>query len=335
MKTVEVEGIPLSKICLGCANFGTKEDKALSFEIMDFYFEQGGRFFNTAHEYGNGLSETCLGDWVRARGVRDQVILTSKGGEDRTAANWYAMHREDLLQDIDESLQRMGVEYLDFYMLHVDDTSVSIEEILSTMDEIRKSGKIRHYGCSNWSVERQREASAYAKAHGIEDFVLDEIEFTLARNNPNNVGLTRWLSPEFVAYHEETGKAVGGYSPLAAGFLTKLVRDGDLRNVPPWYIEWYRNPYTMEVGRRLKEVSEQTGWSATQIQLSWLLTNPYTFPNFLILGASSTAQLADSLKAFEITLSPEIKQYLRPDPVEFPPVDPQARYPAPAAERGK
>ena len=329
MKTINIPGVsfPVSQICLGTAFFNSEKyvPKDRSFELMDYYFRQGGRFFNTAHEYGNGLSELCLGEWVRTRGVRDQVILTSKGGEDATRIpHCRAMRREELLEDIDESLERMGLEYLDFYMLHLDDPSVSVEEIVGTMEDIKNAGKIRYYGSSNWSPERQREAAAYAKKMGYQGFVIDEIEYSVARsNNVNENKGIKWLDESFVELHEEDGMCVGAYSALAHGIFQKYAKNGSfeksggLISDDGWY-KIFSNPYNREVAERLVKLSKETGWSVVQIQLAWLADHPHNFPCFSIIGASKIYQLEDSLAASDITLTPDMISYLVPDRREFP-----------------
>lgn len=321
MKTLQIPGVsfPVFKICLGCAYFGTRNSQETSFEILDYYFEQGGRFFNTAHEYGFGKSEETLGKWIRDRGVRDQIVLTTKGGEDMEKPPYCAdMHRDALLQDIDESLQRLQLDCVDFYLLHLDDETVSVPEIMDTMEEIVKAGKARHYGCSNWSLTRQREADAYAKQHGLQGFVMDEIAWSLVRSKNDNHSIpSKWLDEFYIAQHEKDGKCVAGYSPLAEGCLSKIIRDGDARNLDPSQVNWFMTSYSWEVSRRLKKLCDETGWTATQIQLACLLNAPYRFPSFLILGASKPVQLEDGLKALDMTITAEMMDYLRPDPRDF------------------
>lgn len=326
MNSIQIPGVafPVSEFCLGCAYIGTKQNREESFAILDYYFEHGGRFLNTAHEYGFGKSEEAIGQWLRSRKNRDQMILTTKGGE----ANWRAdMHREALLQDMDESLIRLGLDYVDFYMLHLDDESIGVDELLETLEEMRKAGKLRHYGCSNWSADRQRDAAAYAKAHGIQGFVIDEIEFNLAGRMVTNEDAAKWLDQKIADLHREDGICVGAYSPLVSGALSKLVRDGDTRNWNSYLSFNYDNPYTREVGRRLSVLCEETGHTAAQLQLAWLLNHPYGFPTFLITGVSSTQQLADSMITFDVEMTPEMIRYLRPDPEEFPTNNPDTFLP--------
>ena len=319
MKTIQITGVsfPVSQICLGCAFFGSRESKELSYELMDYYYSQGGRFFNTSLVYAGGESERILGSWVRERGVRSEVVLTSKSGQNPAYPQEERMLGSTLTKDIDESLTRMGLDCLDFYMLHVDNRSVPVEEILPALHEAQKAGKIRHYGCSNWHPDRQREAAAFARANGMQGFVVDEVEFNLARNNRDNNGSCNWVDESYIELHEADGICVGAYSALASGALSQYVRDGSTVNWRPWCAGMFDNPYNMEIAKRLKKLCDETGWTASQIQLAWLADHPFNFPTFSIIGASKVSQLEDSLQAHSITLTPEMISYLRPDYREY------------------
>lgn len=320
MKTVAIPGVPfaVSRICLGCAPYGSSIPASTAHKIMDYYFDRGGFFFNTAHEYGDGLSEQCLGEWVTSRGVRDRVIITTKGGEDGNVPGSLTLHREDLIQDMDESLSRLGLDYVDFFMLHVDDPAVGIDEIMDTLEDLRKAGKTRYYGCSNWSVKRQREAADYAKKHGYPGFVIDEIEFNLARNNRTNRGICKWLDEDYIALHEDDGVCVGGYSALAAGIFSQYAVTGNFDHLTGFRESLFDNPYNREMAARIKKLSVETGRTAAQIQLAWLMNHPYHFPSFSIIGAGEVGHLEDSLGACDLRLTPDRMDYLCPDYREFP-----------------
>jgi len=321
MKTIQIPGVSfsVSQICLGSAFLGSRESWETSYEILDYYYSQGGRFFNTSLVYGDGESERCLGAWVRDRGVRHEVVLTSKSGQNPDYPREERMLGRTLRKDIDQSLTRMSTDYLDFYMLHVDNPDIPVEEILPALHEAQKAGKILHYGCSNWVPGRQRAAAAFAKANGMQGFVIDENEFNLARSNRDGHGSCTWLDESYIALHEEDGMCVGAYSALASGAFSHYVHDGHTGNWRPWCAQLFLNPYNMEIAARLKKLCDETGWTASQIQLAWLAQHPYRFPSFSIIGASRVSQLIDSLKAADITLSPDMITYLRPDYREFMP----------------
>ena len=313
MKSVQIPGVefPVSQFCLGCAYLGSRESEKLSYELMDYYYENGGRFLNTAHEYSGGASERTVGKWIKERGVRSQMIVTSKGGEDRRVPSSLAMHREDLIEDVDESLVRAGFDYFDFYLLHVDDVTVSVDEVVGTMEEIRKSGKIRYYGCSNWTVGRQKEAAAFAKAHGLSGFKIDEVEMNVAKiNRSNDTCISKWLDDEYIVHHKTSGMTVGAYSPVVSGVLAKLAIDGNTDRWSTHAKGWYDLPYNHEVARRLKKMSEETGYTIIQLQLAYVLAQPYGFPNFAISGSSTMEQLVENMKALEINMTPDMIDFL-------------------------
>ena len=187
------------------------------------------------------------------------------------------------------------------------------------MEEIRKSGKIRYYGCSNWSPDRQKAADRYALKKGYPGFVIDEIEFNLARNNRSNRGACKWMDESFLELHNQDGKCVGAYSPLATGIFSRYAKeetpDDDL-----WLekcSKLFQNPYNLEVAKRVRTLSRETGWSASQIQLSWLTQYPCNFPLFCIVGASRVSQLEDSLGG-QVILTPDMMDYLQPNPQNYP-----------------
>ena len=313
MKTIQLPGVdfPVSQVCLGTAYMGSREDEATSFAILDEYFEQGGRFLNTAHEYGLGASERTVGKWIRERGVRDQIILTSKCGEDATKPRAVAMHAEELFEDIDETLQRTGLEQMDFYLLHLDDPEVPVGEIVDAMYEIRRQGKIRYYGCSNWSCERQQEAADWADAHGYPRFAVDEIEMNLCRLNwVSREFHLKWMDEEAIADHQRTGMPAAAYSPIASAVLSKYLRDGDTRAWLEWQVRNYANDDNFAMARRLQKLEEETGFTTVQLQLAFVLAQPYGFPTFPILGASKVSQLKESLKALECPMTDDMIRYL-------------------------
>ncbi len=313
MKTIQLPGIPfpVSQVCLGTAYLGSREDQETSFAIMDTYYEYGGRFLNTAHEYGGGLSERTIGKWVRERGVRDQVIVTSKCGEDHSKPMARAMHPDELREDIDETLSRTGFDYVDFYLLHIDDPDLPVSDIVGTMNELRKEGKIRYYGCSNWSVERMEEAAAWADANGCPRFVMDEIEMNLTRRNTvNHESIDKWMDGEYIEYHERTGMPVAAYSPVSNAILSKYLRDGGTQAWSEHQLRIYLNDYNFEVARRVGKLAQETGFSPTQLQLAFILAQPYGFPCFPILGARNVAQLKDSLGGLECPMTRDMIDYL-------------------------
>lgn len=157
-------------LALGTGHFGTKLTEADAFAQLDRYAEFGN-FIDTARVYGDdpsgerSKSERIIGKWLRSSGMAGQMILSTKGGHPTPGKNRAftpRLHRDELYADVEGSLDFLGVDAIDLYFLHRDDTSLPVGEILETLEEMRRKGLIRFYGCSNWTVERITAAAAYA-----------------------------------------------------------------------------------------------------------------------------------------------------------------------------
>lgn len=317
MKKIRLPGVsfPVSQAAMGCAYLGSREPEDVAFELLDIYYEAGGRFLNTAHEYGHGLSERTIGKWMRTRGVRNEMAVTSKIGEDHSAPAALAMHGDELRVDIDETLERLGYDCIEFCLLHLDDESVPVEEILDALDEFQRAGKILYYGCSNWSTARMDAAAVYAKSRGYHGFVMNEIEMNLTRRSTVNAeSRIKWLDGDYIAWHKRTGMAVGAYSPLAAGALPKLCVGTELS---AYQNKAYNTPYNREVARRLMKLSQECGHTQVELQIAYLLSQPYEFPVFPILGGRTQEQLRESLRGLSCPFTREMFEYLHPKEGEY------------------
>ncbi len=187
---ISFSGLRPSVICLGSAPFGSGVDRAMAFHFLDIFFERGGNFIDTAHVYGAwvpgglGLSEMIIGQWLQERGVREKVVLATKGGHpDLASMHVPRLSRQHILADLEASLQYLGTEYIDLYWLHRDDPQQPVAEVLELLNTLVKEGKIRAFGCSNWRSERIAEAIDYADAQGIAGFVGNQLMWSFARPN--------------------------------------------------------------------------------------------------------------------------------------------------------
>ena len=230
-------GLEVSPLCLGCGSYGGSMKEPLAVEMMDDYYELGGRFLDTAVIYCDWFegerssSQNIIGRWMQARKNRQTLVLSVKGCNGRiiTPTNDLAtaprtdtrLHREDIIEDIEASMKNLRTDYLDIFTLHHDNESVEIAEILETLQEQKKRGVIRAYGCSNWKVERQREAYEYAKAHGLDGFMVDQINWSLNVFAPGSKGAASptVMGPKAYRFHQETGIPVMAYGANGRGYL--------------------------------------------------------------------------------------------------------------------
>jgi aryl-alcohol dehydrogenase-like predicted oxidoreductase len=177
MQKLNIPGTDLyaSPLALGTDYFGSTVSRELSMQLMDAYHEAGGNVIDTAEIYaswipgGEHQSEKVVGDWLRDRRVRDQVILSTKGAHPKLdSMTTPRMTKQEIESDLDSSLQRLGVDCIDLYWLHRDAPGYPVDEILETLESFRRAGKIKHAGFSNWTQARAEEARQAAHHLGVQ-----------------------------------------------------------------------------------------------------------------------------------------------------------------------
>jgi aryl-alcohol dehydrogenase-like predicted oxidoreductase len=295
--------------------FGTEwgwgAEESVSRSLFDRYIEAGGNFIDTADGYTGGKSEQMVGKFVRERSVRDRVVLATKFTFSGEAGNPNAggNGRKNIYRALEGSLRRLDTDYIDLYWLHAWDTITPVEEVISTLNDLVRDGRIRHYGFSDtpaWYVAR---AQTLAEKEGKERLIAMQLEYSLVERN---------IEREHVPAAQELGIGICPWSPLASGFLTgKYLRDrnggsGDGRlektkdsGNPTVKKFTDQNWKILDV---LLDVSKKLGRSPAQVALNWAATQPGITST--ILGASKVSQLEDNLGAIEFSIPPELRQRL-------------------------
>ena len=320
MKQITIPNTNLtpSAICLGTGNMGATIAQSDAFTLLDAFVDHGGNFLDTAEVYANWLpdlprsiSERTLGAWMAARGNHDRILIGTKGGHpDLATMHISRLAPADILHDLHGSLERLQRDYIDLYWLHRDDPSRPVGELLETLDGQVNAGKIRAFGCSNWSTARMQDARAYATEHGIHGFVANQPQWSLAHPNPAAFGMPglAGMDEEMFAFHEESGWAVIPYTAQARGFFSKLasggaggLRDGERKS--------YLNDTNL---RRFARVQgsryAEHHVTIAQIALAYLLCQPV--PTIPVVGCRTVAQLVESMGAVEVVLDAEEIRYL-------------------------
>ena len=297
-------GLKVSELCLGCMTFGRESSKALSFQMMDIFYEQGGNFFDTADVYGQGTSETILGEWLMDKPREELLIATKVRGAMGDDPNNVGLSRKHILNALDASLKRLGLDYIDLYQVHMWDSATPLEETLSTLNQLVLSGRVRYIGASNFSGWQLQKAVDLSRQHGWEAFVSLQPLYNL---------LDRELEWELLPLCLNEGIATMIWSPLRGGWLSgKYSRDME---APPedtrvkqaskegWSESWdaYANERTWRILDVLRAIADELDRTAAQISLRWLMQNPgVTVP---IIGASKMHHLKDNLGAADFELS--------------------------------
>ena len=322
MRTFELPGIDVasSVIGLGTGSYGTAIPADRAFELMDVFAEFGGSHLDTAHVYaawvegGWGASERTIGKWLAARGARSRTLVATKGAHHDLETYAKRMTRQAVAQDLRESLDRLGTDYVDLYWLHRDDPDVPVGEILGWLNEHLAAGLVRAIGCSNWSVARQRQAAAHAAANGRTGFCASQVRWSLADHHlpPGDSGSGMLsMDAEMLAWHRETRIAAVAYSSQANGFFSGKYAPGTDPNAPgvrAHVLAQYGTPGNWRRLAAAQGLAAQRGGSANQIAVAWLLHQG--FPACALTGAHTPEQVRDSCAAADLTLSDEDLRHL-------------------------
>ncbi len=307
-----------SAICLGAGNLGSSIPQADAFTLLDAFVDQGGNFLDTAHVYANwdptlpgSISEKTIGAWMKARGNRSQIVVGTKGAHPNLATMHISrLAPADIVQDLNESLQHLQADYIDLYWLHRDDLSQPVGEIVETLSAQVVAGKIRAFGASNWSTARMQAALDYANAHGCHGFVANQPLWSLAQPNPAAFGMPGLaaMDEDMFDFHERSGWAVVPYTAQARGFFSKVAEKG-MAGLSERDQAAYGNPTNARRAAIVQRFANEMQATPAQIALAYLLCQPIvTTP---VIGCRTLAQLQDSVRATEISLSPEQISELR------------------------
>ncbi len=303
----------VSRLCLGTMTMGWSSDKETSFAIMDYALENGLHFFDTADIYsfwveGNdgGVSESWIGEWLAARGTRDQIIIATKArGRMWEGPDGEGLSRKHLMRAVEDSLRRLQIETIDLYQSHWPDEDTPLEETFRAFEDMIQQGKVRYIGCSNHNPTQFQATLDLSAAQNLPRYDSLQPHYNLVHRQE--------YEAELMGICQRENIGVIPYSPLAGGFLTgKYQRnkpapagsrgDGNDR------MKNYTNEQGFAIVDALTEIAATHEATIAQVALAWMLANPTV--TSAIVGANTVKQLEDTIRAIQIALSPEEKARL-------------------------
>ncbi len=299
-------GLEVSRICLGCMSYGVPErgnhqwvlNEEESRPFIKKALDMGINFFDTANVYSDGTSEEIVGRALRDFTRREEVVIATKvHGRMRPGPNGAGLSRKAILAEIDQSLSRLGTDYVDLYQIHRWDYETPIEETLEALNDVVKSGKARYIGASSMHAWQFMQALALQEKHGWARFVSMQDYLNL---------LYREEEREMLPLCESQGVGVIPWSPLARGRLTRPWNQTTTRAELDQFGKTLYN--AMEeadraVVGRVAEVAEERGLPMARVALAWVLQkSPVTAP---IIGATKLEHMDDAVAALEVRLTPE------------------------------
>ncbi len=303
-KRLGLTGLKISPLAFGCSSYGSRDwmPWALSEEdAQEHYkkaFEVGFSFFDTADSYSTGLSEEILGRAIQRFGTgRDRVVIATKVfGATGPDPNQRGLSRKHIRHAIDDSLRRLGTDYIDLYQIHRLDPDTRPEELLLALDDIVRAGKALYLGASSMHAWQFAKLQALAKENGLTPFVSMQNKYNL---------LYREEEREMLPLCVTDGIAVIPYSPLARGLLAGSRRSGTPRSM---VVRDFTRPQDEAVIDRVISLSQDRNVKPAQIALAWLIGSPaVTAP---IIGATKPHHIDDALAALNIHLTSEERAYL-------------------------
>jgi len=297
-------GLKVSRLCLGCMTYGSSKwrswvlDEAAAMPFFKQALEAGVNFFDTADVYSQGESERVTGKALKEYAKRHEVVIATKvNGPMGADANNRGLSRKHILDGIDRSLQRLGVDYVDLYQIHRFDYETPIEETLQALNDVVRAGKARYIGASSMYAWQFMKMLSVSKANGWTPFVSMQPQYNLVYREEE-----REMLP--LCRHEGVG--VIPWSPLARGFLAggrAAPGEGNTERArtDEFSARLYYRPSDAKVVDALSAAARERGVSNMQLALAWVLKNPaITSP---IVGASKAHHLDDALAGLQIKLT--------------------------------
>ena len=315
MQYGEIPGVekPISQVVQGTImiNSGALEE---SFALLDEVLATGCNTFDTARVYNRGDSEVALGRWINERGIQDKVVVISKGAHPRDGRN--RVTPEDITADILTSLENMGLDYVDVYLLHRDDPAVSVGPIVEVLNEHRSAGRIGAFGGSNWSQERIAAANEYAEQCGLTPFAASSPNFSLAEWAqapwPGCITISGQSSSAAREWYTRTQLPVFTWSSLAGGFFSGRFTRENLNSFDDPMDKVCVASYCFEENfqrlSRVQTLAQQKGVSLAQVALAYVLSQPMNI--FALVGCRNGDEFRANAAALEVALTPEECRWL-------------------------
>lgn len=303
MKRIQIKEttLALCPIGFGTANAGVAWDKEDAFKMLDQYVSLGGNVIDTARIYNDwipgeiGRAERVIGDWIEYRGGHDDLVIMTKGGHP-SLDNMHQsrLSREEMRSDLEKSLAALRIHCIDIYFYHRDDENLPISQLIETMEDFVRKGKIKYYGCSNWTTSRMKEAMAYCQEKGYRGFVANQALYNIASKamKPYPDDTMVIMDDEMLEFHQESTVLAMPYFSLCSGFFTKLAEGLDVTKSP------YYTEENLQLAEQLNALTKKYNSTLTQVIMGFFLVQEMPF--CALAGASSEAQLLDFMETLKI-----------------------------------
>lgn len=291
-------GLKVSKVAIGTMTFGSEADKEMAFKLLDYCYEQGINFVDTADKYAEGVSEKIVGEWLKDRKCRQNIVLVTKVCLPMgVGPNDSGLSRIHIQNAIEASMKRLQVDVIDLYQIHKWDPLVPIEETYETLNDLVRQGKVRYLGCSNLAAWQLSKYIQISNLRGFSNFISIQSPYSL---------INRGIENEILPLCQFEGLGVITYNPLAGGMLTGKYQNKNSmpKNARLVSSDGYRGRYLTDISLKIVDeyvaFAQEFGTTPARLALAWIIANPnITTP---IVGARNLEQLKDTLGGLDLRL---------------------------------
>ncbi|MFB6120207.1 MAG: aldo/keto reductase [Halobacteriaceae archaeon] len=297
-------GTKVSELCFGTWRFGREADGTVettreeAHELLDAFADRGGNFIDTANTYGDGQSETWIGEWLNEQD-REDYVIASKAYWTMESRFSHNLSRKNIRAEIEGTLDRLDTDYLDLYYIHRWDDETPIEETLRTLNDLVRDGKVHYLGASSMAAWQLTKALWTSDVEGLERFEVTQPKFNAAHREPVR---------DYLDVCADQDLAVCPWSPLEGGFLTgKYERDGEPPEGSRADLLDYEDRWSdrqWETLDAVREVADDVDATPAQVSLRWMMDQT-DFTCIPIVGARTVEQLDENVGAVEVDLSEE------------------------------
>lgn len=319
--------LKISRLAMGCAKLAIERKDTEPQWLLDSFFDLGGNLYDTARIYGN--SEEIIGSWLKNSGKRESIVLMTKGGhpdiiEKSNLSYGEKIYRrirdkigrpilpkmrntpQEMRADLEQSLKCLQTDYIDIYMFHRDDPTMPVGVLIETMEEFVREGKIRYYGCSNWTTKRMEDADAYCKKKGYRGFVANQTLYNIGARGMNkmNDSTMKKMDAPMHKYHKQQPENIAmAYSSVCNGFFHKLYNNYSYN----YEKSEYYSKLNLACLEQMKILMEKYEASLTQIALGFLFTQDFCC--IPLYSPRNVADMEEAMQAFDIPFTPADYQF--------------------------
>ncbi|MBH07257.1 MAG: hypothetical protein CMJ20_13175 [Phycisphaeraceae bacterium] len=322
-RAITRSGVKVSPVGLGCVTFGREIDQETSFKLLDHALDKGINLLDTAESYGGGQarearakqcgfednrevtteissSEKIIGRWLKARGVRDEVVICTKVWTTGGGGMWAT----DITRSLEESLERMGIDHADIFMMHMPDTKVPIDQTLGELKELFDRGLARTIGASNYTADQIHEALGVSENHGWPPFESIQPKYNL---------IEREAEDQLLGLCAQKKIGVMAYSPLCQGFLSgKYTSDpasipkGSRFDIKPTHGPRYFTDKNFRILEKLRQQASELGVPIVRLAVAWVMTHPAVTST--LIGARTCEHIDNGIAALDLVLDPDLRE---------------------------